>query len=91
MDAMETEMHLKFADKLNIVRRSQSLTIGALASKSGVNESTMERICQGQGAPSARMAWGKLLWFRPVCEEIARGQIILSERDDARLMDGRRK
>lgn len=46
--------HLKFGGKLDILRRAHGFTIGSLALKCGIPESTMERICLGQNSPSAR-------------------------------------
>ena len=44
---------LKFGGKLDLIRRARGLTIGQLAAKSEVPEKTLERICEGRGAPNA--------------------------------------
>lgn len=45
---------LRFGSKLDLIRRGKGLTIGEFAAKCGVPERTMERICLGANAPSAR-------------------------------------
>ena len=44
---------LKFGGKLDLLRRAQGLIHGQLAAKSEVPEKTVERICEGRGAPCA--------------------------------------
>jgi transcriptional regulator with XRE-family HTH domain len=44
---------LRFGGKIDLIRRAQDLTIHQLSDKSGVKEKTLERICEGHGAPCA--------------------------------------
>lgn len=44
---------LRFGGKVDLIRRAQGLTHSQLAAKSGVPEKTIERICEGRGAPCA--------------------------------------
>jgi transcriptional regulator with XRE-family HTH domain len=44
---------LRFGGKLDLLRRARGLTVGELSRTSGVPERTLERICEGRGAPCA--------------------------------------
>ena len=44
---------LRFGGKVDLILRAKGLTVGQLADKAGVPEKTMERICEGRGAPCA--------------------------------------
>ena len=44
---------LKFGGKLEVCRRKEGVTIGALARMSGVPERTVERLLAGQNEPTA--------------------------------------
>lgn len=53
MFADEIMKTLKFAHKLDIIRRSQGITIASLSTKSGVPQETLERIIEGRNAPKS--------------------------------------